>query len=226
MAHRIAIVTTNRLLTSNVVAKSLTSLPTGIATYTSTYSTDNNNRSFSSVFQSSITRIQPKHCSTYPLSSPSFSSSFHSTCVVEEEATTSEATVTEASPQVEEIFQEVCQLDFVELHLLGELVYDKMGMTMSASMRAGGGGSAGAAPKEEEQEVVEKTAFDLKLTGFDAKSKIKVIKEVRTITGLGLKDAKAMVEGAPIAVKKDIKMEEAEELKAKLEAIGATVEIE
>eukprot|EP00985_Skeletonema_marinoi_P014268 scaffold7207_cov94-Skeletonema_marinoi.AAC.1 len=63
------------------------------------------------------------------------------------------------------------------------------------------------------------------LTGFDAKAKIKVIKEVRAITALGLKEAKDLVEGAPSTVKKDIKMEEAEELKAKLEALGATVEI-
>ena len=72
----------------------------------------------------------------------------------------------------------------------------------------------------------EKTEFDLKLTGFDAKAKIKVIKEIRTITGLGLKDAKQMVESAPKVVKTSIKKEEAEELKAKLESLGATVELE
>eukprot|EP00578_Thalassiosira_sp_NH16_P006109 CAMPEP_0181117486 /NCGR_PEP_ID=MMETSP1071-20121207/22550_1 /TAXON_ID=35127 /ORGANISM="Thalassiosira sp., Strain NH16" /LENGTH=107 /DNA_ID=CAMNT_0023201881 /DNA_START=304 /DNA_END=627 /DNA_ORIENTATION=+ len=73
--------------------------------------------------------------------------------------------------------------------------------------------------------VEEKTIFDLKLTGFDAKSKIKVIKEVRAITSLGLKEAKELVEGAPTNVKKDIQKEEAEELKAKLEKVGATIEI-
>ena len=60
----------------------------------------------------------------------------------------------------------------------------------------------------------------------DAKSKIKVIKEIRAITGLGLKEAKELVEGAPKVLKKDIKMAEAEELKAKLEEAGAVVEIE
>ena len=92
-------------------------------------------------------------------------------------------------------------------------------------MAQGGGG--GGSKKEEAKEEVkeEQTAFDLKLTGFDAKAKIKVIKEVRAITGLGLKEAKEMVEGVPSAVKKGIKKEEAEELKAKLEAIGAQVEI-
>ena len=96
---------------------------------------------------------------------------------------------------------------------------------MTAAQRAalaGGGGGSAAAPAEVKEE---KTAFDLTLTGFDAKSKIKVIKEVRSITGLGLKEAKEMVEGAPKIIKKDIKMEEAEEIKAKLEAFGATVEI-
>lgn len=69
------------------------------------------------------------------------------------------------------------------------------------------------------------TAFELKLMSFDAKSKIKVIKEIRAMTGLGLKEAKELVEGAPKVVKKDIKKEEAEELKVKLEEIGAVVEI-
>ena len=68
--------------------------------------------------------------------------------------------------------------------------------------------------------------FDLKLTSFDAKSKIKVIKEVRTITGLGLKEAKELVEGAPKTVKKDIKKEEAEELLEKIKAVGGECEIE
>ena len=67
--------------------------------------------------------------------------------------------------------------------------------------------------------------FDLKLVGFDAKAKIKVIKEVRAIAGLGLKEAKELVEGAPKVVKKDIKKEEAEELQKKLEEVGATIEV-
>ena len=65
----------------------------------------------------------------------------------------------------------------------------------------------------------------MKLTGFDAKAKIKVIKEVRAIAGLGLKEAKELVEGAPKIIKKDLKPEEAEELKKKLEEVGATIEI-
>ena len=131
------------------------------------------------------------------------------------------------SSKVDQAFDKILQLDLVEVHLLTELVNEKMGISpLSDAQRAvmqAGGGKGGAAAATEE--VEEKTAFDLKLTGFDAKSKIKVIKEIRGITGLGLKEAKEMVEGAPKVVKKEIKMEEAEELKAKLEAVGATCEI-
>lgn len=71
-----------------------------------------------------------------------------------------------------------------------------------------------------------KTAFDIKLVDYDKKAKIKVIKEVRSIvTGLGLKEAKELVEGAPAVIQKDLKEEEAKEVKDKLEALGATVEI-
>merc|ERR1711982_18338 len=92
-----------------------------------------------------------------------------------------------------------------------------------------GSGSADAESGEEaapEEKKEEKTTFELKLTGFDAKSKIKVIKEIRAITSLGLKEAKELVEGAPKVIKKDIKKEEAEELKKKIEAVGGSVEIE
>jgi len=83
------------------------------------------------------------------------------------------------------------------------------------------GADAGGAPAA----VEAKTVFDIKLVAFDAKAKIKVIKEVRSIAGLGLKEAKEMVESAPKVVLKDIKKEEAEEIKAKLEEIGATIEV-
>ncbi|GMF26291.1 unnamed protein product [Phytophthora fragariaefolia] len=89
----------------------------------------------------------------------------------------------------------------------------------------GGGAAGGAAPAAEEAKE-EKTAFNVKLASFDAKSKIKVIKEVRAITGLGLKEAKELVEGAPSTLKKDVKKEEADELVEKLKAVGAVVELE
>jgi large subunit ribosomal protein L7/L12 len=86
-------------------------------------------------------------------------------------------------------------------------------------------GFAGGAELPQEEEIVEKTTFDVKLTGFDPKAKIKIIKEVRAIAGLGLKEAKEFVEGAPKIIQKDLKKEQAEEIKAKLEELGATVEI-
>jgi large subunit ribosomal protein L7/L12 len=70
-----------------------------------------------------------------------------------------------------------------------------------------------------------KTLFDLKLVGFDATSKIKVIKEVRAIAGLGLKEAKEMVEGFPKVILKDLKQEQADEFKVKLEELGAIIEL-
>ena len=135
------------------------------------------------------------------------------------------------SPRVEETFRKIIQLDLVEVHLLTELVNQKMGMTLTSAQRdamARGGSvpsmsaaDGGETPVEDES----KTSFDIKLLAFDTKTKIKVIKEIRTITNLGLKEAKEMVEGAPKLVKQGIKMEEAEELKEKLEAVGASVEI-
>ena len=115
------------------------------------------------------------------------------------------------------------------MHILTELLNEKMGFgnlnaIMSASGSAAAASTSGDSAKEEAV-VEEKTLFDLKLVGFDAKAKIKVIKEVRAIAGLGLKEAKELVEGAPKVVKKDIKKEEAEELQKKLEEVGATVEL-
>ena len=96
---------------------------------------------------------------------------------------------------------------------------DKYGVTAAAPMMAmpvGGGGEATAAE--------EKTEFDVILSAVGDK-KIQVIKEVRGVTGLGLKDAKDLVEGAPKAIKEGVKKEEAEEIKAKVEAVGGSVEI-
>ena len=136
------------------------------------------------------------------------------------------------SPKVEALFQKIIWLDMVEVHLLAELINEKMGITISDAERermarggGGGGGKKSGGDEAPAEAVEEKTIFDLKLTGYDAKAKIKVIKEVRAITSLGLKEAKELVEGAPTTVKKDIKKEEAEELKGKLEALGATIEI-
>jgi large subunit ribosomal protein L7/L12 len=95
---------------------------------------------------------------------------------------------------------------------------------MAASYSGGAAmATATAAPQEETQE--QKVIFDLKLVGYDAKAKIKVIKEIRAIAGLGLKEAKELVESAPKIFQKDLKQEKADELKAQLEAVGAQVEV-
>ena len=88
---------------------------------------------------------------------------------------------------------------------------------------AGGGDATSGAPIEEAEA---KTSFDVKLKAFDPKSKIKLIKEVRASTGLGLKEAKDLVESAPAVMKKGLTKDEAEDLKKKLEEIGGEVELE
>jgi large subunit ribosomal protein L7/L12 len=89
-------------------------------------------------------------------------------------------------------------------------------------MAAGGGGGGGAAAAEK---PAEKTEFTVVLAGFDAAKKINVIKVVREITGLGLKEAKDLVEGAPKPVKENVSKDEAEGMKKKLEEGGAKVEL-
>ena len=132
--------------------------------------------------------------------------------------------------KVQAIFDKVLWLDMIEVHLLTQIVNEQMGISWRETEQrkiggavvvktAASGGAAGA------EEAEEKTIFDLKLVGFDAKAKIKVIKEVRTIAGLGLKEAKEMVEGAPKVIQKELKQEKAEELKTQLEAVGAQVEL-
>ncbi|KAL9185686.1 hypothetical protein ACHAXT_003463 [Thalassiosira profunda] len=130
-----------------------------------------------------------------------------------------------APPHIHELADEIVQLSMLEVKELVDRIGDHFGFEDDDGFdddEGGGGGGGGGddAPAEEE-----KTAFELKLVGFDAKGKIKVIKEVRGMAGLGLKEAKELVEGAPTVIKKDVKKEEAEELKAKLEAVGAQVEI-
>ena len=166
--------------------------------------------------------------SSYPAIT-SINRCFNATSFVSDTASSkSDPDLSKYSPQVVATFEKIKVLNSVELHLLTELVREKLGFEANMAEFQEGpaqpGASAGAEAADEEKEV-EKDTFDLKLTGFDAKSKIKVIKEVRAISGLGLKEAKEMVEGVPKVLKKDLKKEEAEELKKKLEDIGATVEL-
>jgi len=109
----------------------------------------------------------------------------------------------------------------LELSQLVKALEDRLGVTASAPVAMMAGGAAPAAAAEPEEE---KTEFDVILKDGGAK-KIGVIKEIRAITGLGLKDSKDLVEGAPKTVKEAVSKAEAEEMKKTLEAAGATVEI-
>jgi large subunit ribosomal protein L7/L12 len=132
-----------------------------------------------------------------------------------------------APPHVHDLAHEIVNLTLLELRELTSKIADHFGFDddMMAASYGGGMAASGPATEQAEEVVEEKTIFDLKLVGFDAKAKIKVIKEVRAISGLGLKEAKEMVESAPKVLQKDLKPERAEELKAQLEAVGAVVEI-
>ena len=99
-------------------------------------------------------------------------------------------------------------------------------MMAPAAGAAPAAGGAPAAAAEEAAPAAEKTHFTIKLEKFDAGSKIKLIKEVRAYTGLGLKEAKELVEGAPTEIKADVPKEEAESLKEKLEGVGGTIALE
>lgn len=138
---------------------------------------------------------------------------------------------TQCSPKVEKVFEKILNLDMFEVHLVTELIAEKVGLNVNAAALAAGGvgggagGGGAAAGGAEEEAAEEKTAFDLKLVSFDAKAKIKVIKEVRSIAGLGLKEAKELVEGAPKTILKEMKKDELEEIAAKMKELGAEVEI-
>lgn len=116
------------------------------------------------------------------------------------------------------IVEDLSALTVLEAAELSKLLEEKWGVSAAAAVAAAPAAAA-AGPAAEEQ-----TEFDVILTG-DGGNKINVIKEVRAITGLGLGEAKALVEGAPKAVKEGVNKAEAEELKAKLIAAGATVEL-
>ena len=112
-------------------------------------------------------------------------------------------------------------ISVLELSQLVKALEDRLGVTASAPVAMMAAGAAPAAAAEAEEE---KTEFDVILKDGGAK-KIGVIKEIRAITGLGLKDSKDLVEGAPKTVKEGVSKAEAEEMKKTLEAAGATVEI-
>ena len=121
-----------------------------------------------------------------------------------------------ASEKITAMIDEIKALSVLELKELVDEICETFGVSAVAAAAPAAGGAAEA--------VAEKTEFDVVMTSFGAE-KIKVIKEIRGITGLGLAEAKAMVEKVPFAVKEGISKEDAEALKAQLEAVGAAVEI-
>ena len=124
-----------------------------------------------------------------------------------------------ATEKITALIEEVKGLTVLELSELVHALEEEFGVS-AAAMAAPAAGGAAAAPAAEE-----KTEFDVVLASFDAAAKIKVIKVVREVTGLGLAEAKAVVEGTPKALKEAVSKDEAEELKKKLEESGAKVEI-
>ena len=122
-----------------------------------------------------------------------------------------------ASEKITAMIEEVKALTVLELSELVKALEEEFGVS-AAAMAAPAAGAAAPAAEE-------KTDFDVVLTGFDAAAKIKVIKVVREITGQGLAEAKATVEGAPSTLKEAVSKDEAEALKKQLEEAGAKVEL-
>lgn len=119
---------------------------------------------------------------------------------------------------LEKIIEELSALTVIEAAELAKMLEEKWGVSAAAPVAVAAAGAAGGAAAEE------KTEFNVVLTDAGA-NKINVIKEVRGITGLGLKEAKDLVEGAPQTVKEGVAKAEAEEMKKKLEEAGAKVEL-
>ena len=123
-----------------------------------------------------------------------------------------------ASEKITALIEEVKALTVLELSELVKALEEEFGVSAAAMAAPAAGGAAAPAAEE-------KTEFDVVLASFDAAAKIKVIKAVREITGLGLAEAKALVESAPKAIKEGVSKDDAEELKKKLEDVGAKVEL-
>ena len=116
------------------------------------------------------------------------------------------------------LVEELSKLTVLEAAELSKMLEEEWGVSAAAAVAVAGPAAAAGEAAEEQ------TEFDVILTG-DGGKKIQVIKEVRAITALGLTDAKALVEGAPKAIKEGVAKAEAEEIKAKIEAAGGTVEL-
>ena len=123
-----------------------------------------------------------------------------------------------ASEKITAMIEEVKALTVLELSELVKALEEEFGVSAAAMAAPAAGGAAAEAAED-------KTELDVVLAGFDGAAKIKVIKAVREITGLGLAEAKGVVEGAPKTLKEAVSKDEAEEMKKKLEEAGAKVEL-
>ena len=137
------------------------------------------------------------------------------------------------TPRVSALVDEICGLTLIEASSLTDALRGRLGvdqlpplaiLTGGAAPLAGGGAAAGAGGEAKAKE--EKMAFDVKLEGFDAAAKLKIIKELRAFTNLGLKEAKELVEKAPAVLKAGVPKEEAESIAEKMRAIGAKIVLE
>lgn len=189
--------------------------------------------------RSHISRLKIKSLSH---STPILNQSWSHTSIAHESTSTQEEVVSEPkklpptpTQTVSDIVDEISNLNLIEISDLTELLRQKLGINempvmtmmmpgMSFTGKGSGKGGGGGGKAEEKKE--EKTAFDLKLEAFDAASKIKIIKEVRTFTDLGLKEAKDLVEKAPTLLKKGVLKEDAEKIILKMKEIGAKVVME
>lgn len=128
---------------------------------------------------------------------------------------------------IAKMIDEISEMTVLELSELVKALEEKFGVSASAMPAMAMPGvmpAAGAAGEAEEAEAAEKTEFDVQLKEIGGQ-KIPLIKEVRAITGLGLKEAKEKVESAPVVIQEGVSKEDAEKTKEQLEAVGATVEI-
>ena len=126
----------------------------------------------------------------------------------------------------EEVIQFIENMTVLELSEFIKALDDKFGVQAAMPMMAAGPGVGQAGPAQEAAPVEEKTEFNVILTGYEAEKKIQVIKVVRAITSLGLKEAKDLVEGVPKPVKEGISKDEAANIKKQLEEVSAQVKVE
>ena len=191
------------------------------------------------IVSSQLTRIQ-KTLNQNPSIFSSIQSSNKINLIFSRNYTTpsEESTKQAPSEKVAAIVDELSGLTLLEVMDLTEVLRQKLdvkempimavmmpGMGFGGAMKGAGKGGAGGPGKGEEKEV-EKMVFDVKLEGFDAAAKIKVIKEVRGFTDLGLKEAKDLVEKAPTLLKKGVTKEEAEKIIQKMKEVGDKVSME